>query len=463
MFCDETIVEFSSGKGGDGCVSFRREKYIAKGGPDGGNGGTGASIVFKVNSNLNTLQDFHIKKKFRAPNGDNGRSCNQHGRNGEDLVLEVPQGTVLKDLHTNEIIIDLKLKNQKYILIRGGRGGYGNSHFTSSTRQSPKFAEKGEEGSTVKLKLELKHIADIGIIGMPSAGKSTLISVISNVKAKIGDYPFTTLVPNLGVVDMRRWGKGSTNSFIVADVPGLIEGAHEGRGLGYKFLKHIARTKAIIHLLDVTDPDCIKNYKTIINEIEEFDKSILEKKELVVLNKIDSLDEDRINELKQEFKDLYGKEIDMVISAFTHKNVKELVFAMNQITEVKEEEVNTEEVAEEINKNPEIEIFNPLKEKDEITVTVSFISVVPFINLFDEIDYKYKEYIKEKQSIKKLVVHGKRIEQIGNMTDGTNIEAIDRVYDILKKKGVSRMLRKAKAELGDVISIGDLYIPYKKI
>lgn len=305
-FIDEAKIRLSGGHGGPGCVSFRRETFIPRGGPDGGDGGEGGEIRFKSTTNLSTLQDFRYKREYKAENGQPGSGSNKAGRDGEDVEILVPVGTVLKDTETGEILADLAQPGDEWIACKGGRGGKGNAHFVTSTHQAPKFAQPGEDGESREVTLELKLLADVGIIGFPNAGKSTLISRISAARPKIADYPFTTLTPNLGVVEL-----SDHRTFVVADIPGLIEGAHRGLGLGHKFLKHIERTALFLHLLDgtkfledATGPGensfelaidaLIDRYQVIRKELGLFNEALLHKPEILVINKIDLLEADPV-------------------------------------------------------------------------------------------------------------------------------------------------------------------------
>ena len=300
-FIDEAQISVQSGKGGDGCISFRREKFVPFGGPDGGDGGKGGDVVFITNTNLSSLQDFRYKKEYRAKNGENGRSKNQHGKGAQDLYIPLPVGTIIKNADTGEVICDLNSKGQEFRLAKGGTGGRGNARFATSTNQAPRIAHPGQEGEELNLKLELKLLADVGIVGFPNAGKSTLISKISAAKPKIADYPFTTIIPNLGVV---TYGEG--NTFVIADIPGIIEGAHKGAGLGIKFLKHIERTKLLIHMIDVSplnDRDPLEDYVKMNNEMGSFSEDLQEKPQIVVLNKTDIIQDDSLKEITDFFKD----------------------------------------------------------------------------------------------------------------------------------------------------------------
>jgi len=284
-FIDEAIITVQSGNGGRGCVSFRREKYIPHGGPDGGDGGKGGDVVLETTSRKHTLYHFRYKRNFKAQNGGSGQGQNKAGKNGKSLTIEIPPGTVVANADTGEIVRDFIKAGESFIVAKGGRGGQGNQRFKSSTHRAPRFAQPGEPGQAATLKLELKLLADVGIIGLPNAGKSTLISVISSARPKIGGYPFTTLTPNLGVVQT-GWGE----PFAVADIPGLIEGAHQGAGLGIRFLKHIERTLILVHLIDASsiDPDDpLHSYRTINKELAGYSDRLAEKSQIVVLNKLD--------------------------------------------------------------------------------------------------------------------------------------------------------------------------------
>ncbi|MGA9477252.1 MAG: GTPase ObgE [Desulfobacterales bacterium] len=284
-FVDEAIITVQSGNGGRGCVSFRREKYIPRGGPDGGDGGKGGDVVLRASSGKRTLYDFRHKKQFRAQNGQQGQGRQKTGRDGEELVIELPPGTLIRDAETGQIIADLVEAGQRFVAAKGGRGGQGNTRFKSATHRAPRFAQPGEPGQSLTLTLELKLIADVGIIGLPNAGKSTLISAISSANPKIGAYPFTTLTPNLGVVQA-----GSNQPFIVADIPGLIAGAHEGTGLGIRFLRHIERTGFLVHLVDASRIDLdspLEDYRIVNTELAHYGRGLNEKPQIVVLNKMD--------------------------------------------------------------------------------------------------------------------------------------------------------------------------------
>ena len=323
MFIDYVKIHVIAGHGGSGCMSFHREKFVPKGGPDGGDGGHGGSIILEGNQNLRTLQDYSYHKLYKAKRGQHGMGDNKHGKKGESIVLQVPLGTIVKDAETGEILGDIVQNGQRLVVARGGRGGRGNARFATPTHRSPREWEPGQPGEERWIELELKLIADIGLVGLPNAGKSTLLSRISHARPKIADYPFTTLEPNLGIVSYRNF-----RNFVVADIPGLIEGAHTGKGLGHQFLKHIERTRALAYLIDVTDPDPEKTFKTLYHELKAYSQQLVQKPFMVVLTKVDLLTDeddlpefdstltvlpissvrgDHLNELKASFSELIEK------------------------------------------------------------------------------------------------------------------------------------------------------------
>ncbi|MEE8299148.1 MAG: GTPase ObgE [Thermodesulfobacteriota bacterium] len=322
-FIDEAKIYIKAGDGGRGCVSFRREKYVPRGGPNGGDGGHGGDVVMVARRNMSSLLDHRYQQHYRAKRGEHGRGKDQHGKNSEHLLIPVPMGTIVKDFETEEFLGDLTENNQELIVAKAGRGGKGNARFVSSTNQAPKIAEPGGEGEERTLKLELKLLADVGLLGFPNAGKSTLISTISAARPKIADYPFTTLVPNLGVVS---YGDGAT--FVLADIPGLIEGAHEGAGLGIQFLRHIERTKILIHLLDlspITNRDPIEDYETMNRELKAYSEELSKKPQILALNKIDITEvREDLEEIEKHFSKSGIKTFP--ISSATGEGTKELVW-----------------------------------------------------------------------------------------------------------------------------------------
>jgi len=318
MFIDQATIVVKAGRGGNGVVSFRREKYIPKGGPDGGNGGDGGSVIIRADKQLTTLMDFRYKRHYKAENGEHGKGANKTGKNGKDIILKVPTGTIIKDAETDEVLADLVEQNDEIVVAGRGKGGRGNAEFATSTNQAPRHAEQGKPGEERTIQLELKLLADVGLVGFPNAGKSTLISRISAAKPKIADYPFTTLVPNLGIV---RYGE--YKSFVVADMPGLIEGAHLGKGLGIQFLRHIERTRVIVFLIECTVEDPKAHYKTLVNELESFNKEMLNKPQIVAITKMDLADDALRKKIK---KITFRKGIGVVpISAVSGEGLKELL------------------------------------------------------------------------------------------------------------------------------------------
>ncbi len=319
-FFDEAFITVQSGDGGRGCVSFRREKFIPRGGPDGGDGGKGGDVILKSTSQRRTLYPFRFKREFKAKNGGHGQGRRKTGKNGEDFIIEIPPGTLIKDAQTEDLLKDFTQPGESFIVAKGGRGGQGNSRFKTSTHRAPRFAQPGEPGQSLKLKLELKLIADVGLIGLPNAGKSTLIGVISSATPKVADYPFTTLIPNLGVVQT-GWGE----PFVVADIPGLIEGAHNGAGLGIRFLRHIERTHILVHLIDAStiDPkDPLAGYDTINGELAGYSPQLAEKPQILVLNKMDLPGTDRTATIFQAR--LKNREA-LLISAVNREGVEQLI------------------------------------------------------------------------------------------------------------------------------------------
>lgn len=329
-FIDEVQITIVSGNGGDGASTMRREKHVPLGGPDGGDGGDGGDIYFEADTGVNTLIKFRGVKIYRAQNGENGAGAQKHGKYGEDLVVKVPIGTIVRNIETGEVIADLTEVGQRVLVAEGGRGGLGNVNFKTSTNQAPRKVTKGKPGVTIDVELELKLLADIALIGMPNAGKSTLISVISAAKPKIADYPFTTLEPNLGVV---TYGE---DSFVVADIPGLIEDAAEGKGLGIKFLKHIERTKAFVHLVDVSwcldEFEAFDQYVTVRAELEKYSSKMLEKREIICLTKIDAMTEEEITKIQSFFEDALDKRV-VPLSSVAGRNVEMLKSLMYQSLE----------------------------------------------------------------------------------------------------------------------------------
>jgi GTPase len=321
QFIDEARISVKAGDGGNGCISFRHEKYIPKGGPDGGNGARGGSVIIRADRQLNTLLDFKYKRIYRAERGENGRGKDQEGKSGKDEIVKVPCGTLVRDAVKGKVLIDLVHDGDEFIIAQGGKGGRGNGEFATPTNQAPRFAEPGTQGEERELILELKLLADIGLVGFPNAGKSTLISVVSAAKPKIADYPFTTLAPNLGLV---RYTEGK--SFVIADIPGLIEGSHEGKGLGIQFIRHIERTRILVFLIESQSEDSKNDYRILLNELASYNPAIAKKKKIVVLTKIDTVPE---SDRKKLAKLKFGRGVvTILISAVTREGLRDLLDEM---------------------------------------------------------------------------------------------------------------------------------------
>lgn len=420
MFIDEVQIHISAGKGWAGLVSWRREKYIPKWGPWGGDGGDWGDVIIVASEHLNTLSEYRHKKVVLAEPWEKGMPNLCHGRNGEDLVLQVPVGTLIFDDDSGELLHDLDVLWARVLMAQGGRGWYGNAHFTSSTRQAPAFAELGDIPEEKNLRLELKLVADVGIIGIPSAGKSTLISKLSNVKPKIGDYPFTTLTPNLGVLD-HKW-----KSLVLEDVPGLIPGASEWKWLGIEFLKHIERTWALLHLLDLYRLDSVfQDYEDIRKELGLFSPELLEKQEIIVFSKWDLLDSEMKNHIVWEFQKKYPNKIYLTISAATWEWIEELKDYLVQNIEPEKLEASFLPVGE-----------NWMRASGEKEAAER--KIYDLKNDGEDAKQIQIEYIWDLQ----FRARGKRLEQIVRMTDFENGEAVMRVYNVLEKMWVMRGVEK---------------------
>jgi len=422
MFVDVAKVFVKAGRGGDGIVSFRHEIYIDKGGPNGGDGGRGGDVIFKATENLNTLLDFRYKPELKAENGANGGKQNKHGKSGENLIVKVPVGTIVR--RNGDIIADLTENNQEVVIAIGGRGGFGNAHFKSSVRQVPRIAELGEPGEEFEAELELKLLADVGLIGFPNAGKSTFLSVISNAKPEIANYEFTTLTPNLGVADVDQ------DSILIADIPGLIEGASKGKGLGDAFLRHVERTAVLLHLIDAYSNDIKNSYLTIRNELKSYSKELDIRPEIVAITKIEGLDQDIIDMQIDELKKVVfpGTKV-MAISSMAHKGLKELLRELNKIVKVERE-----------------------KQK-EISITVED-DELPVISLNrEELSKAWNVEKVEEEDRTLYIVTGEKIERFAIRTNFDQEEGVDRLRDILKKLGIAQELLKKGAESDSIISI----------
>ncbi len=420
MFVDELTIKLLAGSGGDGCTSFRREKFVPMGGPDGGNGGKGASIIFEVDKNLKTLVDLSYRKIIKAPKGENGKGSNKYGKNAEDIIIAVPEGTTVINIETNEVMADLINDKERFVVARGGRGGKGNKSFATHDVPAPKFSEKGEPGEEVIVKLELKVLADVGLIGMPSVGKSTLLSVISASKPKIAAYHFTTLNPNLGVVKLKNG-----DSFVMADLPGLIEGASNGVGLGIEFLKHAMRTRIIAHVVDMGSSEGrnpSEDYRVIREEIEKYSEILKNKKEVVIASKMDLADGSKNLE---EFKKNYPNVEVIPISAFNMEGIDEMIERLMEI----------------------------LKEtpKEELYPQESF----KVYKYEDNVPYK----IKKDGNI--WVVSGNEIETLLLMTKFNEDEGVLRFARKFKGMGIEDELEKMGAKVGDEVQILDYMFTFK--
>lgn len=422
MFIDEAVVELIAGSGGNGCLAFRREKYVAMGGPFGGNGGKGSDIIFKVDPGLNTLIDFKYKKIIKGYKGENGMGKGMHGKNAENIVIPVPPGTVVTDYDTNLVIADLTKNGEEFVIAKGGRGGRGNMAFATQSNPAPHYAENGEPGERIKIKIELKLMADVGLVGMPSVGKSTFISKISASKPKIADYPFTTLKPNLGVVRTK-----DNRSFVVADLPGLIEGASLGHGLGDKFLKHIERTRIIAHIIDMSGytNNPYQDYITINKELENFDESLIKKPQIIIANKMDMPDsKENLKQFKQKVdKDIYE------MSAINGEGVDKIILKL----------------ADMLDQIPKENLYQDDKFESHVI-------------------YKFKEekpykITKENDT---WVISGKEIEKLMIMSRLDTEEAILRFSNKLRKMGIDDELRELGAKDGDPIRIMEYEFEFKE-
>ncbi|MDB5177635.1 MAG: obg, GTPase obg [Candidatus Saccharibacteria bacterium] len=418
MFVDTAKVLVQAGKGGDGAVSFRHEIYVDKGGPDGGIGGKGGDVIFEATENLNTLIDFRYKPELKAQPGANGSKTNRAGRSGEDLIVKVPMGTVVK--RDGLVIADLIHNGEQKIIAVGGDGGFGNAHFKSSVRQTPRMAELGEQGEVFEAELELKLLADVGLVGFPNAGKSTFLSVVSNATPEIADYAFTTLTPNLGVADIDE------TSLLIADIPGLIEGASVGKGLGDAFLRHVERTSVLLHLIDVYTNDVAAAYKTIRLELASYSPELLGRPEVVALTKVDGVDDDIVAMQMDALRDVIGKAPLFAISSSAHKGIKEVL-----------RELHTQVVK---------------RAKEETEKLIEDDDNLPVIRLGDD-QVALSWHVKKDGDIFRVTGH--KIEKFARRTDFSNFEGLNRLRDIMKKMGISHELRRAGAEGVSIIQIGD--------
>ncbi|MFH1238710.1 MAG: GTPase ObgE [bacterium] len=422
MFIDKARIYLKAGDGGNGCISFRREKYVSLGGPNGGDGGRGGEIVLKANKDLHTLIDFQYHPHYKAERGSHGQGSNKFGKKGDDLVINVPVGTVVHDRKTGKVLVDLTAHGQEIVVAKGGVGGRGNAKFKTKSQRAPKVAEKGEPGEEVVLELELKLIADVGLVGYPNAGKSTFLAHVSSAKPKIADYPFTTLTPNLGVVKVDEY-----HSLVLADIPGLIEGAHKGVGLGDEFLRHVERTRLLIHIVDIQGYDGqgpLENFKAVNKELSLYSPKLAQKPQIVALNKIDlEPDEKTIASFKNKLK----KYKVFPVSAVTSKGLKELIYQAHKMLA-------------DIKPTPEA------GQEEDIAYY----------------DYEYKPDFEIKKVKGIYVVQGEKVEKLVAMTYLDKDEPLKRMQRMLAKMGVDEGLMSAGIEEGDTVRIGKIEFFYKR-
>jgi GTP-binding protein len=414
-FVDTAEVRVVAGDGGNGRTSFRHEKFVDRGGPDGGDGGDGGSIIFIASTNQNTLMNFRYHRELTAEKGGDGSKTRKHGRGGKDLLVKVPVGTIV--YAEDAMVADLSKDKQECVIAKGGRGGFGNAHFVSSVRQAPKFAEPGGAGEAHDLRLELKLIADVGLVGLPNAGKSTFLSVVSNARPEIADYPFTTLTPNLGVADAQGAG-----SMLIADIPGLIEGAAEGKGLGDEFLRHVERTAVLLHLVDVTSEDVVGEYKTIEKEVAAYSAELATRAKIVVLTKIDESLPELVRDVEKKLRKVLPKGVQLfAISSRAHKGLHELVYATYEMVQKERADAAALVAEQEPNEG------------------------LPVLKLAEEDGWKIEQ---QKGS---YIVSGPKIDQFASRTDFDNDESIARLRDIMRKQGIMHELSRQGAEPGVTI------------
>lgn len=421
MFVDTAKVTVQAGKGGDGAVSFRREIYVDKGGPDGGDGGRGGDVIFHATENLNTLLDFRYKPELKASDGQSGSKRKKAGRSGSDLIVKVPLGTLVK--RDGEVIADLTENGQEIVIAKGGDGGFGNAHFKSSTRQTPKIAELGEMGDAFEAELELKLLADVGLVGFPNAGKSTFLSVVTNARPEIADYAFTTLTPNLGVADI------DSGSLLIADIPGLIEGASEGKGLGDAFLRHVERTAVLLHLIDVYSDDVAGSYQTIREELQKYSPELATRPEVVALTKCEGLDDDIVAMQRDALSKVIAEGTPVfTISASAHKGLTEVLRALQQ----KVAEVRVAQALEQ----PEVD-------EDSTVITLSG----------EQLSNHWEVSYDEEGGFYQVI--GEKIEKFARRTDYDNYDTLNRLRDIMRKLGIYHELTRQGATGESLIKIGN--------
>lgn len=429
MFVDVAKVLIQAGKGGDGVVSFRHEIYVDKGGPDGGDGGKGGDVIFEGTENLNTLVDFRFKPELKAENGQNGAKAKRRGKSGEDKIVKVPMGTMIRK--DGQVIADITEHGQRVVVAHGGDGGFGNAHFKSSVRQTPKIAEKGEPGEAFEAELELKLLADVGLLGFPNAGKSTFLSVVTNARPEIANYEFTTLTPNLGVADIDE------SSLLIADIPGLIEGASEGKGLGDTFLRHIERTAVLLHLIDVYTNETAVSYQTIRRELKNYSQELASRPEVVALTKTEGLDDDIINMQIEALREVVPSETEIIaISSLAHKNLKQVLRSLrSRVVAVRTKERGlTEDDHGDL----------PVIALDEAQLAEAWL-----VEPLGEVEGK------DGVRVSKFMVTGQKIEKFARRTDFDNFEGVNRLRDIMKKMGITHELTRQGAVGESIIQIGE--------
>lgn len=419
MFVDTAKIFIQAGRGGNGAVSFRRELYIEKGGPDGGDGGRGGDVIFRATKDLNTLLNFRYKPELKAKNGESGSKRNKTGKSGEPLIVKVPVGTLVK--RSGEILADLKFDGEEAVVARGGDGGFGNAHFKSSVRQTPRVAELGENGKTFEADLELKLLADVGLVGFPNAGKSTFLSVVSNARPEIANYAFTTLTPNLGVAEI------DGSNLLIADIPGLIEGASEGKGLGDAFLRHVERTSVLLHLIDVYEENPGEKYQIIREELKKYQPELLGRPEIIALTKTEGMDSEIIKYQVSKIQEKAGDVQVFAISSNAHLGVKDVLRALRK----------------------EVEEFRKIEEESVENESEEDIAVISLSQ--DEISKAWQVEFNEEENIFK--VSGEKIDKFARRTNFMNIHGVNRLRDILRKMGIEHELRRMGAENSSIISI----------
>lgn len=419
MFVDTAKIFIQAGRGGNGAVSFRRELYIEKGGPDGGDGGRGGDVIFRATKDLNTLLNFRYKPELKAKNGESGSKRNKTGKSGEPLIVKVPVGTLVK--RSGEILADLKFDGEEAVVARGGDGGFGNAHFKSSIRQTPRVAELGENGETFEADLELKLLADVGLVGFPNAGKSTFLSVVSNARPEIANYAFTTLTPNLGVAEI------DGSNLLIADIPGLIEGASEGKGLGDAFLRHVERTSVLLHLIDVYEENPGEKYQIIREELKKYQPELLDRPEIIALTKTEGMDSEIIKYQVSKIQEKVGDVQVFAISSSAHLGIKDVLRALRK----------------------EVEEFRKFEEESVKNESEEDIAVISLSQ--DEISKAWQVEFNEEENIFK--VSGEKINKFARRTNFMNIHGVNRLRDILRKMGIEHELRRIGAENSSIISI----------